>query len=84
MAGKSMKLGGGGRFQKLKRKVESEGHSPSYAAGVAAKVGMEKYGKKKMEKMAKTGKARAERKSEAHTVAYKESKRKTGKEPKLL
>lgn len=57
--GKSMRLGGGGKFAKLKAKVEAEGKSPAYAAGVAAKVGREKYGAKKMAKMSATGRKRA-------------------------
>ena len=44
--GKSMKLGGGGRFAKLAAKV---------GPAVAASIGMKKYGKKKMASMAAKG-----------------------------
>lgn len=51
MAGKSMKLGGGGKFAKLKGSVasgyEKKGMSTKKAekigSAVAAKIGMEKY-----------------------------------------
>lgn len=67
MAKKSMKLGGGGRFQKLKKEVaasyEKKGMSPKRAeeagAAIAAIQGRKKYGKKKMTKMAVAGKKRA-------------------------
>lgn len=62
--GKSMKLGGGGKFAKLKSKVQAEGHSAAYAAGVAAKIGREKYGAKKMSSMAAKGRHRAALKRE--------------------
>ena len=55
---KDMKVGGGGRFEKLEKKVEKEGISKEGAKKIAAKVGMEKYGKGKMEEMAEKGKAR--------------------------
>lgn len=54
---KSMKLGGGGRFQAVEKAAARSGASDPKA--VAAAVGINKYGKAKMEKMAKTGKARA-------------------------
>jgi hypothetical protein len=57
--GKSNKLGGGGRFAQLKNKIESSGKSPEAAAAIAAKVGMKKYGKKKMASMAAKGRKRA-------------------------
>lgn len=47
------KLGEGGRFAALKQKLS--GHVKD-AGAVAAKIGMEKYGKSKMESMAKAGK----------------------------
>lgn len=40
-----MKLGGGGRFAKLKAKFASEGKSNP--AGLAAAIGRKKYGAKK-------------------------------------
>ena len=56
--GKSMKLGGGGRFAKGKDKLKSEGYSDAMAGAVMATMGRKKYGEKKMAKMAKAGKAR--------------------------
>ena len=58
-----MKPGGGGRFKKLVKKLEAKGKGKAAAKGIAAKVGMEKYGKKKMEKMAAKGRKRAHPKS---------------------
>ena len=62
--GKSMKLGGGGRFAKLEDEVskgyEKKGMSKEKAekigGAVAAVKGREKYGAKKMASMAKKGK----------------------------
>lgn len=48
--GKSMKLGGGGRFAALAAKT-----SPA----IAAAIGRKKYGGKKMAKMAAAGRKRA-------------------------
>ncbi len=56
---KSMKVGGGGRFAKLKHQLSGKVHNPG---AVAAAIGISKYGKKKMESMAKAGKHRAEKK----------------------
>lgn len=50
-----MKLGGGGRFQKLTNKLESKGKSPEAAKAIAASVGIKKYGTEKMAKMAAKG-----------------------------
>lgn len=52
MAGKSMRVGGGGRFAKLKGQV---------GPNLAAWIGREKYGSKKMQQMAAAGRRRAER-----------------------
>lgn len=52
---KSMKLGSGGRFAKLKGKLESQGKSSDSAAAVAASIGAKKYGQSKMSKMAAKG-----------------------------
>ncbi len=52
--GKSMELGGGGRFQALKTKLASKG--ATNPAGLAAYIGAKKYGQKKMTSMAKAGK----------------------------
>ncbi len=51
--GKSMKLGGGGRFQKLKNKLAKRGYSDP--AALAASIGRKKYGAKKMASMAAKG-----------------------------
>jgi len=53
---KSMKLGGGGRFAKLKAKLKGKVKNPG---AVAAKIGMKKYGKVKFQKMAAAGRKRA-------------------------
>lgn len=50
-AGKSNKLGGGGRFAQM----EASGKSPALAAFIGRKL----YGKKKMTKMAAKGKKKA-------------------------
>jgi hypothetical protein len=42
------KPGNGKRFAKLTSKLEAKGKSPEQAKGIAAKVGREKYGEKKM------------------------------------
>lgn len=49
------KLGSGKRFKAVEKSAEKSGASDP--AAVAAKAGMKKYGKMKMEKMAKAGKA---------------------------
>lgn len=54
---KSMKLGGGGRFAKLKGQLAKKGvRNP---AAVAASIGRKKYGAKKMASMAAKGRKRA-------------------------
>lgn len=50
MAGKSMKPGGGGRFQKLEKKLAGQGVKDP--AALAASIGRKKYGKKKFQSMA--------------------------------
>ncbi len=52
---KSMKLGGGGRFAKLKKSLAGKVSNP---AAVAASIGRKKYGAKKMAKMSATGRKR--------------------------
>jgi hypothetical protein len=53
---KKPKLGSGKRFKAIEEKAEKSGaRNP---AAVAASAGMKKYGKEKMEEMAKKGKAR--------------------------
>lgn len=49
MAAKSMKPGGGGRFQKLKRQLAGKGVKDPGA--LAASIGRDKYGAKKFQKM---------------------------------
>lgn len=56
MAGKSMKLGGGGRFAKIKAKAAASGAKNPGA--VAAAAGIKKYGQTKMTKMSQAGRAR--------------------------
>lgn len=53
-----MKLGGGGRFQKLTQKLESKGKSPESAKAIAASIGRKKYGAKKMTSMASKGRSK--------------------------
>lgn len=55
---KSMRLGGGGRFQKLERSLKGKVSDP---AAVAASIGRKKYGAKKMSKMAAAGRRRAQK-----------------------
>lgn len=57
--GKTMKLGGGGRFDKLTKKLQDKGKSAAAAKAVAASVGRKKYGAERMAKMAATGRKRA-------------------------
>lgn len=56
---KSMKLGGGGRFEKLKGALASKPGVTDPGA-LAASIGRKKFGAKKMTAMAEKGKARAE------------------------
>ena len=53
--GKSMKLGGGGRFAKLVKKLKGKVSNP---AAVAASIGRKKYGKKKFQSLSVKGKRR--------------------------
>jgi hypothetical protein len=53
MAGKSMKPGGGGRFQKLKKELSKKGVKDPGA--LAASIGRKKYGKEKFQQMAAKG-----------------------------
>ena len=56
MPKKSMKVGGGGRFEKLSDKIQAEGNSKEQADAIAAAIGRKKYGKAGMAKMAAAGK----------------------------
>jgi hypothetical protein len=55
--GRSTELGGGGRFQMVADQARASGAKNPEA--VAAKVGREKYGAKKMAEMAAAGRKRA-------------------------
>jgi len=57
--GKSLKPGGGGRFQKLKDELMREGKSAESAEAIAAAVGRKKYGKAKFQKMAAKSRKKA-------------------------
>lgn len=59
MAGKSMKLGGGGRFAAIEAKAKASGASDP--AAVAAAAGISAHGKKRMTEWAQMGKARAKK-----------------------
>lgn len=52
------KLGSGGRFKALTKKIEKSGKSKESAKAIAASVGRKKYGAKKMSSMAAAGKRR--------------------------
>jgi len=54
-----MKLGGGGRFQKLERSLKGKVSDP---AAVAAAIGRKKYGTKKFQQMAAKGRKRSSKK----------------------
>lgn len=56
---KSMKLGGGGRFQKLEKSLKGKVSDP---AAVAAAIGRKKYGAKKFQEMAAKGRRRSSKK----------------------
>lgn len=51
----SMKLGGGGRFKSLVRKLKGKGNVKNPKA-VAASIGRKKFGKKKFQSLASKGK----------------------------
>lgn len=61
MAKKSMKPGGGGRFQKFVNSLESKGMSKEQASAIAAAAGRKKYGAERMSKMAAEGRKRAKK-----------------------
>ena len=54
---KSMALSGGGRFAKLKKKLEKQG--VSNPAALTAYIGRKKHGKKKMAAMSAAGRKRS-------------------------
>lgn len=55
MKSRSMKLGGGGRFAKLKRSLMREGKSADSAEAIAASVGRKKYGSKRFQRLSLAG-----------------------------
>ena len=59
MAGKSTKLGGGGRFQAGVSKMTAKGMPASEAKAIMAEAGRKKYGAKKMAQMSAAGRKRA-------------------------
>lgn len=58
---KSMRLGGGGRFEKLEKGLEKK-FGKKRASAIAASAGRKKYGRKRMAKMAARGRKRSGRK----------------------
>ena len=59
MAKKSMKVGGGGRFQKLSNSIQKkDGVSKKQADAIAASIGRKKYGNERMAKMSAAGRKR--------------------------
>lgn len=62
MANKSMKVGGGGRFQKLSTSIQKkEGVSKKQADAIAASIGRKKYGAERMAKMSASGRKKAKK-----------------------
>lgn len=57
---KSMRLGGGGRFQKLKGKLAKKGAKNPGA--LAAYIGRKKYGKTKFQKLSAKGRKKTKKK----------------------
>ena len=60
--GKSLRPGGGGQFAKMTDAIKRTGKTTAQAKAIAAAVGRKKYGKKKFQKMAATGRKRAKKK----------------------
>lgn len=56
--GKSMRLGGGGKFAKGKSELESKGYSEKSAGAIMASAGRKKYGASKMASMAAKGRSK--------------------------
>lgn len=52
---KSMRTGGGGKFQAMTKAIEAKGHSEESAKAIAASAGRKKYGKQKFQNMASAG-----------------------------
>jgi len=60
MRKKSMRLGGGGRFQRLAGEL-SKRYGKRRARAIAASIGRKKYGKRAFQRMAAAGRRRAVR-----------------------
>jgi len=59
--GKSLRPGGGGRFQRMVDRLRARGYSEKRARAVAAAVGRRKYGAKQMAQWAAAGRRRRSR-----------------------
>lgn len=59
--GKSMKPGGGGRFEKLTDELKESGKSEKDAKAIAATIGRKKYGADKMKSWSSQGKERGKK-----------------------
>ena len=70
---KGMKLGAGGRFEKLEASLASKPGVTNPGA-LAASIGRKKYGAEKMAKFSAAGRARAEEKSESASERKAEAK----------
>ena len=55
---KKPKLGSGMRFSRLEKSIASSGKSASSAKAIAASIGIKKYGKTKMARLAAAGRMR--------------------------
>lgn len=60
--GKSLRVGGGGKFAKMVDAMQKKGLPEERASAIAAVMGRKKYGKAKFQKMATTGRRRAMKK----------------------
>jgi hypothetical protein len=59
--GKSLKPGGGGRFQRMVDRLKARGYSEKRARAIAASVGRRKYGARQMAQWAVQGRKRSRR-----------------------
>jgi len=66
--GKSMRLGGGGRFAKMVDALVRKGYSKKSAKAIAAKIGRDTYGKQKMAQWAAAGKKRKGKKGKVEEL----------------
>jgi hypothetical protein len=66
--GKSMRLGGGGRFAKMVDALVRKGYSKKSAKSIAAKIGRDTYGKQKMAQWAAAGKKRKAKKEKVEEL----------------